>query len=78
MTRTIEFTVIGERKIHCAGCEANIGNALRRIPGVRDVQPSQQTQRVAVKINPAQVNTEQVRAKLEELGYEVTPLASSQ
>ncbi len=71
MTHTVKFKVIGEQKIHCAGCEATIGTALRRIPGVRDVQSSHQTQRVVVKINPAQVPPEQLRVKLEELGYEV-------
>jgi hypothetical protein len=25
MTRTLEFDVIGEQQIHCAGCEATIG-----------------------------------------------------
>ncbi len=71
MTRTVEFDVIGEQKIHCAGCEATIGTALRRIPGVRNVQSSHHTQRVVVTINPAQVPPEQLRTKLEELGYEV-------
>jgi len=71
MTRTVEFNVIGEQKIHCAGCEASIRTALRRIPGVRDVQSSHHAQRVVVKFNPAQVPPEQLRAKLEELGYEV-------
>lgn len=72
MTTHIEFQVIGDEKIHCAGCETRIGFALRRLPGVRDVRASTQTQRVAVTIDPEEVRPEQVRARLQELGYQVT------
>jgi hypothetical protein len=34
MVRTVNFTVAGEKKIHCAGCEQRIANALRRPPGI--------------------------------------------
>ena len=71
MTRMMEFAVTGEPKIHCAGCEERIGNALRRLPGIQDVQASAQTQRVVVTIDPTQVRPDQVRAKLEQLGYQV-------
>ncbi len=77
MTRTVNFTIVGEEKIHCEGCSLRMGNALRRLPGIQDVKASPQSQRVVVKINPAQVTPEQVQAKLEELGYEVTPQANS-
>ena len=73
MVRTLEFTVSSEQKIHCEGCERRIDNALRRLPGVEDVRASYRTQRVAVTIDPADVEPEQVRAKLEQLGYQVTP-----
>ncbi len=71
MIRGVDFTVTGEEKIHCAGCEQRIANALRRLPGVQDVQASAQSQRVVVKLDPAQISPEQVRAKLKELGYQV-------
>ncbi len=71
MTRTLNFTVTGEQKIHCAGCEERIGNALRRLPGITDVQASAESQKVAVTFNPDQVSADQVRAKLEQLGYRV-------
>ncbi len=70
MTETT-FKVTGEQKIHCAGCEQRISNALKRLDGIQDVQASLQTQQVAVKIDPARVNPEQVRSRLEQLGYEV-------
>jgi copper chaperone CopZ len=73
MAQTIEFVVTGEEKMHCAGCEQRVGNVLRRLPGVKDVRASAQTQQVVVTIDPAQVGPEQVRAKLEQIGYQVTP-----
>ncbi len=71
MTILIEFQVFGDEKIHCSGCETRIGFALRRLPGVRDARASAATQRIAVTIDPEQVSPEQVRARLQELGYEV-------
>lgn len=71
MTLLIDFQVIGDEKIHCAGCETRIGFALRRLPGVREVRASAETQGIAVTIDPEQISPEQVRARLRELGYEV-------
>jgi len=73
MAQSIEFVVTGEDKLHCAGCEQRVGNALRRLAGVQDVRASAETQQILVTIDPAQVGPEQVRAKLEQIGYQVTP-----
>lgn len=73
MTIFIEFQVIGTEKIHCSGCETRIGFALRRLPGVRDARASAETQRISATIDPEDVSPEAVRARLQELGYEVTP-----
>lgn len=66
------FKVIGDQKIHCAGCEQRIGNALRRLDGVQDVKASFKTQEVAVTIDDAKLSPERVQTKLEQLGYEAT------
>ncbi len=71
MKRTVNFRVTGEPTIHCVGCEQRIDNALRRLPGIQNVQASAQTQRVAVTIDPAQLRLEQIRAKLNQIGYKV-------
>ncbi len=71
MARTLNFIVTGEQKIHCAGCEERIGNALRRLPGIQDVRASGDTQKVVVTFDPDTVSADQVRAKLEQLGYRV-------
>lgn len=73
MAETIDFFVTGEDKVHCAGCEQRIGNALRRLPGTRTVTVRAETQQVVVTIDPAAVSSDQVQTKLEQLGYRVTP-----
>jgi len=71
MARTASYMVTGEQKIHCAGCEERIMNALRRLAGVQDVQASSETQRVAVTFDPARVSEKEVKAKIQQLGYRV-------
>jgi len=70
MVRTLEFVVMGEEKMHCAGCEQRVRNVLRRLPGVQEVQANATTQQVRVTVDPSQVGAEQIRAKLEQLGYQ--------
>jgi copper chaperone CopZ len=41
------------------------------LPGVEEVQASAETQRVEVTIAPGQVSADEVRARLEQLGYQV-------
>ncbi len=72
MANTTEFTVTGERKIHCEGCEQRIDRALRRLSGVEEVRASADDQRVEVTLDPERVEEGQVRERLELLGYEVT------
>jgi copper chaperone len=67
----VQFEVIGEERIHCAGCESRIATALRRLPGVEEVQASAGTQQVKVTIDPARVSAEDLSARLEQLGYQV-------
>jgi copper chaperone CopZ len=67
------YTVVGEQKINCAGCEQRIDNALRRLNGIQEVKASAQNQRVEVAYDPAQTDAEKVRERLEKLGYQVQP-----
>jgi copper chaperone CopZ len=70
---TTTFKVTGETKLHCASCEQRVDRALRRLDGVRDVKASFQAQEVRVTVDDAKLSPEQVRAKLEQLGYEAAP-----
>jgi len=70
MTRTARFTIREQTPIHCEGCEQRIGNALRRISGVQEMQASRETQEVHVTFDPEKTTAEQVRAKLDLAGFE--------
>jgi copper chaperone CopZ len=70
LAQTLEFVVTGEERMHCAGCEQRVSNALQRLPGVQEVRASAATQHVLVTIDPSQVGAEQVQTKLEQLGYQ--------
>lgn len=72
MTQTAQFTVTGEQTIHCEGCEQRIGRALKRLDGVESAQASVEGQRVVVKFDPDKVGTNELRDRLDLLGYEAT------
>ena len=69
----VRFKVEGENKMHCAGCEQRVDNALHRLEGVGEVRASFQTQEVTVTIDESKVSAEQVRERLEQLGYVAAP-----
>lgn len=73
MSVVVEYQVIGDERLHCAGCEARICSALLRLPGVRNVQASAQSQQISVSLDSTQVSPEQVHARLQRLGYQVAP-----
>lgn len=66
-----EFTVTGEQTIHCDSCEQRIARALRRLPGVLGVEAGADSQRVAVEFDAERVGDEELRERLDLLGYEV-------
>lgn len=71
MTQKIAFTIAGTQTIHCPSCEARIARALKRVPGVEEVEARAETQEVAVVIDPSQVSAEHIRDTLTHLGYQV-------
>lgn len=71
MAAFIQLQVIGEQRIHCEGCEGRIAYALRRLPGVQDVIASASTQQISITVDPASTTAEQIRERLDELGYQV-------
>lgn len=66
----IEFTVIGNEKIQCIGCEMRIRFALKRISGVQHVMAGAEIQRVAVTFDPALLSPEHIQDRLKELGFD--------
>ena len=67
----IDFTVTGEEKLHCSGCETRVRFALQRMPGVEHVVADAKTQRVAVMFDPALLTADHIRNRLKELGFDV-------
>jgi copper chaperone CopZ len=57
-------------EIHCASCENTIRTALSRLPGVGAVVPSSATSDVKVSFDAGKVSEAQLRARLEEVGFE--------
>jgi copper chaperone len=68
VTRTFKVN-----EIHCANCENTIRTALSRLPGVAVVVPSAERNDVKVSFDDTQVAEEELRATLEEVGFEPVP-----
>lgn len=67
-----EFVVQGDQKIHCAGCEQRVSNALKRVPGVREVRADHRTQEVRVTTDE-QLSRDDLSERLGRIGYVVRP-----
>ncbi len=67
-----QFVVTGEQTIHCESCEQRIANALKRVPGVREVRADHRTQEVHVTADD-ELTGEALRERLGRIGYEVSP-----
>lgn len=72
MTTKVNFSVTGDHQIHCDGCEQRISQALERLEGVQTVDASVQSQRIVVETDPTQTGPDQLRERLDLLGYDVT------
>ncbi len=59
--------------MHCAACALTIEEALRRVPGVSDVDVSAATHRARVVWNPAQVRPSQWMRAVRKAGYRPLP-----
>ena len=60
-----------DKGIHCQGCETRIQSVLARIPGVKEVKASRKTQMVELALDHEVVSVQEVKEKLEDLGYNV-------
>ncbi len=65
ITRTFKVS-----EIHCGSCENTIRTALSSLPGVSLVVPSAERNDVKVSFDDTQVAEDQLRATLEEVGFE--------
>lgn len=66
--KTIELPVAG---MDCAECTHHVEHALSGVPGVASVQVLLATEKAIVRLDPAAVSLEQLRAAVAEAGYRV-------
>ena len=67
---THEIEVL-DKGIHCGGCETRIQSVLTKVPGVEMVNANHKTQKVELSLDPEVVSLQDVKEKLEDLGYKV-------
>ncbi len=67
----LKLRVVGEQTIHCDGCERTIEATLSQFPGIRLVRADHETQTIEVDGVPGEMDTENVIAALDRIGYEV-------
>ncbi len=69
--KTVTLKVTGEQTIHCASCENAIQRAVNQLPGIKSVKADQRTQQIQVNVNREQTTVEQLKNKLNWMGYAV-------
>ena len=69
--KRVELKVVGDRTIHCSGCESTVKFTLSRIAGLEEIEADHQTQMIRFNYDPHIADLEKVKADLEWIGYEV-------
>ena len=59
------------QEIHCASCEEALRKSLTRVSGVNRVEPDHRTNQVTVAFDDSQVASEDIAARLADVGYPV-------
>ena len=65
---TIQLNIRG---MTCNGCVNSVRNVLQKTPGVAGVEVSLEQNRATVTYNPAQASLAQLKAAVEDAGYDV-------
>ena len=65
---TIQFNIRG---MTCNGCVNSVKNVLQKTPGVTGVEVSLEQNRATVIYDPAQAKPAQLKAAVEDAGYDV-------
>ena len=66
---TLKLTVKGEETIHCVGCENRAQSVVSTLPGVLKVKADHKTQEIRVTLDRDRITPEEVREKLDLMGY---------
>ena len=65
----ITMKIVGDHQMSCGGCEGNVRNTLYQLPGVTEVVADKNTQLVEVKLDSDETGFDQLKAKLDTIGY---------
>lgn len=68
---THEMTTLDVIGMHCTGCEQRVSRVLAQLPGVRVKRVDHQRGEVEIRFNIGQTSLEDVRQRIEQLGYQV-------
>ena len=67
----MEKTIINVEGMSCEHCEKAVTNAVAALDGVDSVKVSLEENTVTVEYDEAQVSVDEMKAEIEELGYDV-------
>jgi copper chaperone len=56
-------------RIHCSGCVNTVATAVKKLPGVTNVEASDATKEVKIEFDPARVDEAKIRSTLASVGY---------
>jgi copper chaperone CopZ len=68
-----ETTTLSVTGMHCAGCEQRVTRALEQLPSVKVLRADHQEGAVEVRANTARASLDEIRGRIEQMGYEVKP-----
>lgn len=71
MLKMVLFKVIGEKHLHCEGCERRVERLLKALEGVRQVRASAANQRIEVLFDTAALDANLVADHIGKAGYKV-------
>ena len=60
----------------CAGCVQKISRAVEQMPGVAEVSVNLMAERMSLLLTPEKTTAEEIRRRVESLGYTATPVAA--
>ena len=70
MSQKATFKIVGDRTIHCNGCESSLQHNLSQLEGVSQVTASRDSQMVEVDYLSDQIDVEKIKAQLDWIGYQ--------
>lgn len=70
MLETIRLEVVGEQRLVCESCELRVKRLLKDLRGLREVNANARTQRIDLRIDPAELDRSIITERLTAAGYE--------